>query len=65
LIIRELSNKMLEEREAGPHVVIVGSNPADGFIIYGPFKDGWTARDWLSETVDGNGWTQPLEAPDA
>ena len=64
MTIHALSNKMLEEREAGPHVALVGSNPADGFIVYGPFKDGWAAREWLNKAVDGNGWAQPIEEPD-
>jgi len=58
-----VSNKMIEELEAGPHVVLVGSNPADGFIVYGPFPNWRDATNWCNTVCDGNGWAQPLEPP--
>lgn len=58
-----VSNKMIEEREAGPHVVLACTNPADGFIVYGPFQNWREANDWVTSVLDGNGWPQALEAP--
>jgi hypothetical protein len=63
MTVRTISNKMIKEREAGPHVVMVGTNPADGFMIYGPFPDWRTAADWLYKACDDNGWIQQLEIP--
>jgi hypothetical protein len=61
--VRALNKLMMRELEAGPHVVIVGDNPAQGFIVYGPFRTGRAALDFLHDIMDCNGWIQPLENP--
>lgn len=58
-----LNATMIRELERGAHVVLAGDNPAGGFIVYGPFADGRAAAEWLHDTLDCNGWIQPLEAP--
>jgi hypothetical protein len=59
-----LNKTNMDEREGGPHVVMSGTNPAEGFIIWGPFPDRRAAMNWLDTACDGNGWVQPLEKPE-
>jgi hypothetical protein len=59
-----LNETHMTEQEKGPHVVLSGTNPALGFVIYGPFPDWRTALMWLDRACDGNGWIQPLEKPE-
>jgi hypothetical protein len=63
-LIRSLNKTNMDEREGGPHVVLSGDNPANGFIIWGPFPTRREAMDWLDRACDGNGWAQPLEKPE-
>ena len=58
-----LNNTNMDESEKGPHVVMSGTNPANGFIIWGPFPDRRAAMNWLDTVCDGNGWAHPLEHP--
>jgi len=63
-LIRSLNKTNMDEREGGPHVVLSGDNPANGFIIWGPFETRREAMAWLERACDCNGWAQPLEKPE-
>lgn len=64
-----LSNLMLDERESGPHIVVVCCNSiTQGFMFFGPFDGAREALDWLGTALTrGLGWTDgwvvPLETP--
>lgn len=51
----------MTESLMGLHVAVVG-DPIDGIEIFGPFKTGCEAVDWLA-SCDLNGWIVPLQEP--
>jgi hypothetical protein len=62
-----LSNLMLDERESGPHIVVVCCNSiTQGFMFFGPFDGAREALNWLGTALDNgwtDGWVVPLETP--
>jgi len=60
-----VTNKMIEEEERGPHIVMFG-DPWHGFHFYGPFANRRDALRWSERVFDGapDHWHLiPLEPP--
>ena len=63
MIIRSLNKTNVDARFEGPHVVLSGTDPSQGFMIWGPFPTRRAAKDWLETACDDNGWVVQLESP--